>query len=84
MELEFMADIPVGSAELFIYLDEKGLNTLIESIEEARTTGHIHLMSKDWGGGEITISRGSTNSFNKVTLTFTNRIAKESPNAVAD
>jgi len=70
MQLEFMADEPVGDGELFIYLDEAGLEHLVSALETARKAGHDHLMTEHWGGTGLTISNGSTRTFNKVTLTF--------------
>ena len=70
MQLEFMADEPVGDGELFIYLDEDGAEELLRAIEAARKSGHEHLMSERWGGRSLTISTGSTRSFNNVTITF--------------
>ena len=70
MQLEFMADEPVGDSQLFIYLDEDGLEQLVRTIEAARHTGHEHLMTEQWGGTGLTISNGSARTFNKVTVIF--------------
>ena len=70
MQLEFMADEPVGDGQLFIYLDEHGADQLLRVIEAARRSGHEHLLTEEWGGTGLTISSGSTRSFNKVTITF--------------
>ncbi len=70
MQLEFMADEPVGDGELFIYLDEEGAQQLLHAINAARGSGHEHLMTERWGGHELTISSGSARTFNKVTVTF--------------
>lgn len=70
MELEFIADMADKNPELFIYLDDEGLRSLLRAVEAARTTGHEHLMSEAWGGKDLTISEGSSHSFNKVTVTF--------------
>ena len=56
--------------ELYVYVDEKGWLDLQNLVEAARRSSHVHLMSKDWGGRELTITPGSTTSFNKVTITF--------------
>jgi hypothetical protein len=65
-----MSDRPIRDSELFIYLDQEGKDLLMKSIESAETQGHEHLMSEAWGGSELTVSAKSTNSFNKVTITF--------------
>lgn len=70
MQLEFMADEPVGDGQLFIYLDDEGVAQLLHAIEAARRTGHEHLMTEQWGGRGLTISNGSARTFNKVTVTF--------------
>lgn len=70
MQLEFMSDEPVGDAELHVYLDEEGLKRLLEAVEQARRSGHQHLMSEQWGGSGLTVSGGSTRTFNKLTITF--------------
>ena len=70
MQLEFMSDEPVGDAELYLYFDEEGLKRLLEAVEAARRSGHQHLMSEGWGGSGLTLSDGSTRTFNKVTITF--------------
>ncbi|MFL6730031.1 MAG: Imm32 family immunity protein [Sphingomicrobium sp.] len=70
MQLEFMADEPVGEGQLLIYLDEEGAEQLLHAINAARRSGHEHLMTAQWGGGELTISSGSVRTFNKVTVTF--------------
>jgi hypothetical protein len=70
MQLEFMSDAPVGDAELYLYLDEAGLNHLLQAVNAARRSGHEHLMSEQWGGNGLTATDGSTRTFNKVTVTF--------------
>lgn len=70
MELEFLSEAPTGKNELFIYLDDEGKTALLSAIKEAEATGHSHLMSKDWGGSNLTITEGSSRSFHKVTVTF--------------
>ena len=70
MQLEFMADEPVGDGQLFIYLDERGAEELLRAIEAARRGGHDHLMTEEWGGNGLTIRSGSIRTFNKVTVTF--------------
>jgi hypothetical protein len=59
MQLEFMADVPTGDAELYLYLDEAGLQRLVEAVEAARRAGHEHLMTERWGGTGLTISERS-------------------------
>jgi hypothetical protein len=73
MELEFMSDAAVGDAELFIYLDEPGLEALLAAVEAARGGDHQHLLAESWGGKELTVSSGSVRSFKKVTITFGGR-----------
>jgi hypothetical protein len=70
MQLEFMADEPVGDGQLFIYLHDEGAEELLRAIETARKSGSEHLMSEQWGGRGLTISSGSARTFNKVTVTF--------------
>jgi hypothetical protein len=70
MQLEFMADEPVGDGQLFLYLDEAGANQLLSAIQAAQRGDHQHLMTEQWGGSGLTVSNGSSRSFNKVTITF--------------
>ena len=70
MQLESMADEPVGDGQLFIYFDDESVDKLLRAIEAARRTGHEHLMTKKWGGSGLTISAGSARTFNKATVTF--------------
>ena len=70
MQLESMADEPVGDGQLFIYFDDESVDKLLRAIEAARRTGHEHLMTKKWGGRGLTISAGSARTFNKATVTF--------------
>lgn len=45
--------------QLFIHSDESGLRFLIDELTrlservKATDTDHIHLMTKEWGGGEL-------------------------------
>lgn len=70
MQLQFMADEPVGDAQLFIYVDEAGADQLLSAIEAARRTGHKHLMTEKWGGTGLTVTNGAARTFNKATITF--------------
>ena len=70
MQLEFMSDAPTGDGELYLYLDEAGLNRLLEAVEAARRSGHEHLMTRQWGGSGLTVSDGSMRTYNKLTVTF--------------
>jgi len=66
MQLEFMADELVADGQLFVYLDKQ----LVSAIQAAQRGDHQHLMTEQWGGRGLTVSNGSTRSFNKVTITF--------------
>lgn len=70
MELEFMSDREIGDEELFIYLDKDGMAALKSAIDKAVDGEHQHLFSKEWGGNGLTVTPHSSNSFNKVTITF--------------
>jgi hypothetical protein len=70
MQLEFMADELVADGQLFVYLDKAGADQLVSAIQAAQRGDHQHLMTEQWGGRGLTVSNGSTRSFNKVTITF--------------
>jgi catechol-2,3-dioxygenase len=53
-----------------VYLDKAGADQLVSAIQAAQRGDHQHLMTEQWGGRGLTVSNGSTRSFNKVTITF--------------
>jgi hypothetical protein len=64
-----MRETAIGESELLIHLDTAGLAALLKAVEAAMVDGQGHLTLGN-GGGVIARSRGPSNRFDKVTVTF--------------
>jgi hypothetical protein len=61
---------PGGDDQLFIHLDLDGLAALLRAVEAALATGRGLLTCESAGGRGITVSSGSSQAFDQVTVTF--------------
>jgi hypothetical protein len=61
---------PGHGDELFIHLDLDGLAALLRAVEAALATGRGHLTCESAGGRGISVSAGSSQAFDLVTITF--------------
>jgi hypothetical protein len=68
--LEIQSDRPLGDAEIYISFDAEGLEALLRALNNSRASGHEHLMTKAWGGSELTSPSDDPHAIHKVTLSF--------------
>lgn len=64
-----MTETAISESELFIQLDTGGLAALLKAIEAAMVEGQGCLTLTE-GGGLVARSRGPSNRFDKMTVTF--------------
>ncbi len=70
MASDFRLNPPGGDDELFVHLDLDGLAALLRAVESALATGRGHLTCESAGGRGISVSSGSSQTFDQVTVSF--------------